>query len=87
MLCVGSPYVFFRAKLRVRQPEVENAITLKRQNVETWRLERGLGTYAPFLVQILGAVGYVIRVSEPKTEMPIEGLNSSSSKTNRTRKI
>ena len=31
-----------------------------------------------------GAIGHVMRVSEPKTEMPIVGLNSSSSKTNRT---
>ena len=35
-------------------------------------------------VQILGAIGQVIRVSEPKTEMPNVGLNSSSSKINRT---
>ena len=35
-------------------------------------------------MQILGAIGHVIRVSEPKTEMPIVGLNSSRSKTNRT---
>ena len=40
-----------------------------------------------FLVQILGAIGFVIRVSEPKNEMPIVGLNSSSSKTNGTRRI
>ena len=37
-------------------------------------------------MQILGAIGHVIRVSEPKTEMPIGGLNTSS-KTNRTRGI
>ena len=38
-------------------------------------------------IQILGAIGHVIRVSKPKTEMPILGLNSTSSKTNRTRGI
>ena len=38
-LRVGSPYVFFRAKLRVRQQVVENAVTLKRLKVETCRLE------------------------------------------------
>ena len=38
-------------------------------------------------MQILGAIGYVIQVSEPKTEMPIGGLNTSSSKTNRTKGI
>ena len=38
-------------------------------------------------MQILGAIGHVIRVSEPKTETPIGGLNSSSSKTKRTRGI
>ena len=34
-LCVGSPYDFFRAKLRIRQPEVENVITSKQLKVET----------------------------------------------------
>ena len=38
-------------------------------------------------MQILGAIGCVIRVSEPKNERPIVGLNSSSSKTNGTRRI
>ena len=38
-------------------------------------------------MQILGAIALVVRVSEPKTEMPILGLNSSSLKTNRTRGI
>ena len=38
-------------------------------------------------MQILGAIGHVIWVSEPKTEAPIVGLNSSSSKTNHTRGI
>ena len=33
------------------------------------------------------ATGRVIRVSEPKSEMPIVALNSSSSKTNGTRRI
>ena len=55
--------------------------------VETWNLFLRWDTYESFLVQILEAIGYVIRVSEPKTEMPIVGLNSSSSKTNRTRVI
>ena len=35
----------------------------------------------------LEAISRVIRVSEPKSEMPIGGLNSSSSKTNRTKRI
>ena len=38
-------------------------------------------------MQILGAIGHVIQVSERKNEMPILGLNSSSSKTNGTRRI
>ena len=38
-------------------------------------------------MQILGAIGQVIRVSEPKTEMLIVDLNSSSSKTNSTKEI
>ena len=38
-------------------------------------------------MKILGAIGHVIRVSEPKTEMPVGGLNSSSSKTNFSRRI
>ena len=32
-------------------------------------------------MQILGTIGCVIRVSEPKAEMPIGGLSSSNSKT------
>ena len=39
--------------------------------VETWNLDLSWDTYEPFLVQILGAIGHVIRVSEPKNEMPI----------------
>ena len=35
----------------------------------------------------LEAISRVIRASEPKSEMPIGGLNSSSSKTNRTKRI
>ena len=35
----------------------------------------------------LGAIGNVMRVSEPKTETPLGGLSSSSSKTNGTRGI
>ena len=34
-------------------------------------------------MQHLVAIGHVIRVSEPKTETPIVGFNSSSSKTKR----
>ena len=78
---------FFRKKSRIRQQEVENAITLKLQKVETWNFERRWSTYVSFLVQILEAIIYVIQVSEPKTEMPIGGLNSSTSKTNRMRRI
>ena len=40
-LRVGSIYVFLRAKLRTRQPEVEKAKALKRLKVETWNLEFG----------------------------------------------
>ena len=43
--------------------------------------------YESLLVQILGAIGHVIQVSEPKAETPIVGLNSSSSKTNCARGI
>ena len=60
---------------------------MKRQKVETWNLDLSWGTYESFLVQILGAIGFVIWVSEPKNEMPIIVLNSSSSKTNGTRRI
>ena len=75
---------FFRAKFQIRQVEVENAITLKRLKVETLNLELRLGI---FLVQIMGAIGCMIRVSEPKTESQIRGLNSSCSKTNGTSTI
>ena len=44
-------------------------------------------TYKSFLGQILEAISHVIRVYESKHEMPIVGLNSSSSKTNGTRGI
>ena len=44
-------------------------------------LELIWGTYKSFFVQILEPIGHVIRVSEPKTETPIGGLYSSSSKT------
>ena len=67
--------------------KIKNAITLKWLKVETWILELRWGTYESFFVQILGAIGHVIWVSEPKTEVPIVGLNSSSSKTNHTRGI
>ena len=78
---------FFRAKLRIRQSQVENAITLKWLKVETWNLKFRWGTHESFFVQILAAIGQVIRVSKPKTEMSIEGLNSFSSKTNWSRSI
>ena len=76
---------FFRAKLRIRQPGVENASTLKRLKVGTWNLELIWGTYGSCLEWILGAISHVIRVSDPKTDMPIGGLNSSSSKNMRTK--
>ena len=56
----------------------------ERLKVETWILELRWGLNESFLVQILGVIGHVIRVFETKTEMPIGGLNSSSSKTNRS---
>ena len=65
----------------------KNAITSKRLKVETSNLNLSWDTYESFLVQILGAIGHVIRVFEPKTETPITALNSSSSKTNGTRRI
>ena len=73
---------FFHAKLRIRQPEVKNAINLKWLKVETRNLELRWGTYESFLEQILGKIGQVIRVSKPNTKMPIGGLNRSSLKTN-----
>ena len=60
---------------------------MKRLKIETSNLDRSWGTYESFLVRILGAIGHVIRVSELKNEMPIVGLNSSSSKTNGTWRI
>ena len=60
---------------------------MKRLKVETWNLHLSWSTYESFLVQFLGAIGRAIRDSEPKNEMPIVGLNSSSSKTNGTRGI
>ena len=41
----------------------------------------------PSSCNFLGAIDHVIRVSLPKTEIPIGGLNSSSSKTKRTSEI
>ena len=38
------------------------------------------------LCKFLGAIGHVIRVLGPKNETPKTGLNSSSSKTNGTRR-
>ena len=83
-LPVGSSYVFFQAKLRIRQQEAENAITLKQLKVETLNLELRWVTYESFFVEFLGAIDHVIQVSEPKIQMAIEGFNSSSSKTNRS---
>ena len=60
---------------------------MKRLKVETSNLDLSWGTYESFIVQILGAIGHSIRVSQPKNEMPILGLNSSRSKTNGTRGI
>ena len=70
-------FFFFRAKLQIRQHEAENAITLKRLKVETSNLELRWGTYKSFFVQILRAIGHMIRVSELKTKTPIGGLDSS----------
>ena len=50
-------------------------------------MELRWGTYKSFFLQILEAIGHVIRVFKPKTEMPIGGLNSSGWKTNRLRSI
>ena len=86
-LRVGSPYVFSGKNYEFSNRGKKNAITLKRLMVENWILELKLGTYKSFLVHILGAISLVIRVFEPKTETPIRGLNSSSSKTNRTRRL
>ena len=55
--------------------------------MDTWNLDLSWGTYESFFVQILGAIGRVIRVSKPKNEMLIVRLSSSSSKTNGTRGI
>ena len=60
---------------------------MKRLKVETCNLDLSWGTYESFLVQILRAISHVIRVSEPKNEMPILGLNSFRSKTNHTKGI
>ena len=38
-------------------------------------------------MQVLGLIGHVMRVSEPKTEMPIRSLHTSSLKTNRRMRI
>ena len=83
-LCVGSLYVFFPWKISNSATKFENAITLKWLKVETRNLYLSWGTYESFFVQIFGAISFVIRVSKPKTETPIGGLNSSSSKTNRS---
>ena len=75
---------FFCAKLRIRQQEAENVITLKQLKVKTSNLKLRWGTYESFFVQNLGAINLVIRISEPKTEMPFVGLNSFSLKADRT---
>ena len=75
---------FFREKLCILKQKK------KRYNFETAKsrnLDFSWGTCDLFLVQILGTISHVIRVSEPKTEMPIVGLNSFSSKTNGTGRI
>ena len=87
MLCVGSHYVFFRAKLQIRQPELKNAITLKLLKIETQSLELQWDTDESFFVQILEAITCVTPVCEPKIEMPIGNLNSSSLKTYRKLKV
>ena len=79
--------MFFPWKITNSKTKFENALTLKRPKVETWNLDLRWGTYQSFLEQILGAISYVIRVSEPKNETPIVGLNSCSSKTYCTRRI
>ena len=78
---------FFRHILQIRKQKIQNALILKRLKVETSNLHLSCGTYELFFVQILGAIGHAIRVSAPKNEMTILGLNSSSSKTNGTREI
>ena len=75
---------FFCAKLRIRQQEAKNAITLKQLKVKTSNLKLRWGTYESFFVQNLGAINLVIRISEPKREMPNVGLNSFSLKADRT---
>ena len=78
---------FFPWKITNSKEKFENAPTVKRLKVETWNLDLSWGTYESFVVKILGATGHLIQVFEPKNEMPIVGLNSSSSKTNGTRGI
>ena len=78
---------FFSCKITNSATRGRKRYNFKTTTVETWNLEVGWDTYGPFFVQILGAISYVIRVSEPKPEMPIEGLNSSSWKTNCSRRI
>ena len=75
---------FFRKKITNSATQEKNAITLKQLKIETWILEFRWGTYKPFFMQNLKAIDHVKRVSESKTEMPIGGLNSSSSKANPT---
>ena len=86
-LRIGSPYVFSGKIYEFGNKNKKNAITLKRLKVEIWILDRRWSTYKSFFVQILEAIGHATQVSEPKNEMPIVALNSSSSKTNRTRGI
>ena len=78
--------MFFPGKITNSAQEAENSVSLKQLKLKTSNLKLRWGTYESFFVQILGAIGHVVRVSEPKTETPIGGLHGSSSKTNRTRR-
>ena len=64
--------MFFSGKITNSATEVKNAITLKQLKVQNWILEFRWGTYESFLMQILEAIGHVILVSDPKTEMPMK---------------
>ena len=78
--CIRCPYVFFAGKITnspTRGQKCYNSETAKGRNLKWSR-------HKSFFVQILGAIGHVIWVFDPKTELLIVGLNSSSSKTNCT---
>ena len=85
-LRVVSPYVFSG-----KNYEFSNR-GKKRYNFETahginLKFRTKMGHIWIVLRAILEALTHVIRVSKPKTEMPVGGLNNSGSKTNRTRRI